>query len=57
MRIGRVFMGDSIIKKTDNMLNQGKGIEVCLPGVKNEHVTKRVGKVMGHGNEGSILVT
>ena len=56
MRTGRVFMGDSIIRKTDNISNQGEDIVVCLPGAKIEHATERVGKVMGHGNRGSILV-
>ena len=56
IRTGRVFMGDSIIRKTDKILNQGEDIVVCLPGAKIEHVTERVGNVMGHGNGGSILV-
>ena len=46
----------SIIRKKDKILNQGEDILVCLPGAKMEHVTERVGKVMGHGNVGSILV-
>ena len=56
IRTGRVFMGDSIIRKTDKILNQGEDIVVCLPGAKIEHVTERVGQVMGHGNGGYILV-
>ena len=50
--IRTVFMGDSIIRKTDKILNQGEDIVVCLPGAKIEHVTERVEKVMGHGNGG-----
>ena len=42
MRTGRVFMGDSIIRKTVKILNQGEDIVVCLPGAKIEHVTERV---------------
>jgi len=56
MRTGRVFMADSIIRKTDKILNQGEDTMVRLPGAKIEHVTERVGQVMRHGNRGSILV-
>ncbi|RUQ96635.1 hypothetical protein, partial [Labedella endophytica] len=56
MRKGKVFMGDSILRKTDKSLNQAEDIVVCLPGAKIEHVTERVEKVMGHGKGGSILV-
>ena len=49
-------MGDSNNRKTDNILNQREDLVVCLPGAKIEHVTERLGKLMGHGNRGSILV-
>ena len=32
MRTGRVFMGDSIIRKINKILNQGEDIVVCLLG-------------------------
>ena len=33
-RKARVFMGDSIIRKVDNIVNRGYDITVCLPGAK-----------------------
>ena len=56
MRKERVFMGDSIMRKTDKTLSEGEDVVVCLPGAKIEHVTERVEKVLGHGKGGSILV-
>ena len=55
-RIERVFMGDSILRKTDKTLNKGEDVVVCLPGSRIENVTERVGNVLGHGQGGSILV-
>ena len=36
-RTHRVFMGDSILKKTYATLSEGEGIVVCLPGARVEH--------------------
>ena len=55
-RTERVFMGDSILRKTDKTLNKGEDVVVCLPGSRIEHVTDRVENVLGHGQGGSILV-
>ncbi len=52
MRKERVFMGDSIMRKTDKTLSEGKDVVVCLPGARIEHVTDRVEKVLGHGKGG-----
>ena len=52
----RVFMGDSILRKTDKTICEGKDVVVCLPGARIEHVTERVEKVLGYGKGGSILV-
>ena len=30
----RVFVGDSIVRKTDRVLNKGDDVVVCLPGAK-----------------------
>ena len=49
-------MGDSIVRKTDTRLSNGKDVVVCLPGARIEHVTERVERIMGRGNGGSILV-
>ena len=54
LRTERVFMGDSILRKTDRTLSKGE--VVCLPGARIEHVTKRVENVFGHGQGRSILV-
>ena len=55
-RTERVFMGDSILRKTDKTLNKGEDVVVCLPGSRIENVAERVGNVLGHGQGGSILV-
>ena len=55
LRTERVFMGDSILRKTDRTLSKGEDV-VCLPGARIEHVTERVENVLGHGQGGSILV-
>ena len=52
----RIYVGDSIIRKTDSRLSKGKDVVVCLPGARLEHVTERVEKIMGRGNGGTILV-
>ncbi|KAK2169009.1 hypothetical protein NP493_1208g01032 [Ridgeia piscesae] len=54
-RTERVFMGDSILRKTDRTLSKGEDVVVCLPGARIEHVTEWVENVLGHGQGGSIL--
>ena len=54
LRKERVFMGDSILRKTDRTLSKGEDVVVCLPGARIEHVTERVENVLGP--RGSILV-
>ena len=54
-RKARVFVGDSIVRKTENALNKGDSMVVCFPGAKIEAVTERVEKIMGPGKGGSIL--
>ena len=51
-----IYVGDSIIRKTDTRLNKGEDVVVCLPGARIEHVTERVEKIVGRGNGGTILV-
>ena len=51
-----IYVGDSIMRKTDSRLSKGEDVVVCLPGARIEHVTERVEKIMGRGNGGSILV-
>ena len=52
----RVFVGDSIIRKTDRVLNKGDDVVVCLPGAKIEAITERVENIVGSGKGGSVLV-
>ena len=51
-----IYVGDSIIRKTDSRLSKGEDVVVCLPGARIEHVTERVEKLMGRGNGWTILV-
>ena len=51
-----IYVGDSIVRKTDSRLNKGEDVVVCLPGARIEHVTERVEKIMGRGKGGTILV-
>ena len=51
-----IYVGDSIIRKTDLRLSTGEDVLVCLPGARIEHVTERVEKIMGRVNGGTILV-
>ena len=51
-----IYVGDSIMRKTDSRLSKGEDVVVCLPGARIEHVTERVEKIMGRGNGGAILV-
>ena len=55
-RNSTIYVGDSIVRKTDTRLSKGKDVVVSLPGARIEHVTERVEKIMGRGNGGSILV-
>ena len=52
----RVFVGDSIVRKTDRVLNKGDDVVVCLTGAKIEVITERVENIVGSGKGGSILV-
>ena len=52
----RVFVGDSIVRKTDKVLNKGDDVVVCLPGAKIEAITERVKNIVGSGKGGSVLV-
>ena len=52
----RVFVGDSIVRKTDRILNKGEDVVVCLPGAKIEAITERVENIVGLGKGGSVLV-
>ena len=51
-----IYVGDSIIRKTDSRLSKGEDVVVCLVGAMIEHVTESVEKIMGRGNGGTILV-
>ncbi|KAI0222830.1 hypothetical protein LSAT2_025923 [Lamellibrachia satsuma] len=55
-RKARVFMGDSIIRKVDKIVNRGDDITVCLPGPKVEDIAEKAGQVMGGGTGGAVLV-
>ena len=55
-RNSAIYVGDSIVRKTDSRLNKGEDVVVCLPGARIEHVTERVEKIMGRGKGGTILV-
>ena len=49
-------MGDSIVRKTDRVLNNGDDVVVCLPGAKREAITGRVENIVGSGKGGYVLV-
>ena len=49
-------MGDSIVKKTDRVLNKGDDVVVSWPGAKIEAITERVENIVGSGKGGSVLV-
>ena len=55
-RTSTIYVGDSIVRKTDRRLGKGKDVVVCLPGARLEHVTERVEKIVGRGKGGTILV-
>ena len=52
----RVFVGDSIIRKTDRVLHKGDDVVVCLPWAKIEAITERVENIVGSGKGGCVLV-
>ena len=56
VRRARVFVGDSIVRKTDKALNKGDNVAVCFPRAKIEATTERVEKIVGPGKGISILV-
>ena len=41
-RNSTIYVGDSIVRKTDSTLNKEDDIVVCLPEAKIEHITERV---------------
>ena len=49
-------MGDSIVRKTERVLNKGDDVVVCVPGAKIEATTERVENIEGSGKGGSVLV-
>ena len=49
-----IFMGDSIIRKVDKIVNRGEDIMVCLPGTKIEDVAEKAGQIMGGGMGGAV---
>ena len=52
----RVFVGDSLVRKTDRVLNKGDDVVVCLPGAKIDVITERVENIVGSGKGGYVLV-
>ncbi len=55
-RNSTIYVGDSIVRKTDSTLNKDEDIVDCLPGVRIEHVTERVQRIMGRGNGETLLI-
>ena len=49
-RKDRIYVVDSIMRKTDSRLSMGEDVVVCQPGARIEHVTERVEKIIGRGN-------
>ena len=56
-RNSTIYVGDSIVRRTDTRLSKGKDAVVCLPGARIEHVTERVEKIMGWEMEGPYWYT
>ncbi|KAI0213256.1 hypothetical protein LSAT2_001722 [Lamellibrachia satsuma] len=50
-----VFVGDSIVRKTDRVLNKGDDVVVCLPGVKIEAITESVENIVGSATWNSLV--
>ena len=55
-RNSTIYVGYSIVRKTDTILGKGKDVVVCLPGARIEHATERVKKIMGRGTGWSMLI-
>ncbi|KAI0216293.1 hypothetical protein LSAT2_031675 [Lamellibrachia satsuma] len=53
----RVFVGDSIVRKTERVLNKGDDMVVCFPGAKIEATTERVENIEGSGKDLSTTPT
>ena len=51
----RVFVGDSIVRKTDRVLNKGEDVVVCLPGDKIEAITERVENISFRSSSTTLL--
>ena len=51
-----VFVGESIVRKTNRVLNKGDDIVVYLSGAKIKAITERVENIVGSGKGGSVLV-
>ena len=49
-------VGDSIVRKTDRVLNKQDEVVDCLPGAKIEAMTVRVENIVSSGKGGSVLV-
>ena len=56
MRKARIFMGDSVIRKVDKIVNKGDDIIVCLPGANIEDVTEKAGQMMDSATGGAVLL-
>ena len=55
-RTSTIYVGDSIVRKTDTRLSKGQDVVVCLPGARIEHVTESRedhGKRKGRNHSGS----
>ena len=54
-RNSRIYVGDSIVRKTDTRLSKEEDVLVCLPGARREHVTEREdhGKRKGRDHTGT----
>ena len=52
----RVFVGDSIVRKTNRFLNKGDDVVVCLHGAKIQAITDRLENILVSGKCGSVLV-
>ena len=55
-RNSTIYLGYSIVRKTDSTPNNDEDIVVCSPGVRIEHVTEIIQRIMGRGKGGTILV-
>ena len=44
-----MFAGDSIVRKTDRVLNKGDDVVVCLPRAKIGAISERVENIVGSG--------